>query len=321
MNPKLNRRRFLKSSLLAPTVAGLGFCFEDRALLSAAQPRAVKPPPGSRAPGAPMPQGRIGGLAISRLICGGNLTSGFAHSRDLIYVSSLLKNYFTDEKVFATWRKCEENGINTAVLRVDDNVVRLITEYWYGVGGKLQWIAQCTLPKDDWKASILKAVDTGAHAAFIHGGVADTFVKEGKIDELVRAIELIRKNKLPAGIGAHMIDVPIALTRQRIGVDFWMKTFNEKKYWSAGPTPRHDSVFEETPEKTRDFMRTSKTPWIAYKVLGAGAIKPAEGFRYAFANGADFLCVGMFDFQVDEDARIARDILGADLVRPRSWCA
>jgi hypothetical protein len=68
-------------------------------------------------------------------------------------------------------------------------------------------------------------------------------------------------------------------------------------------------------------MRTSKTPWIAYKVLGAGAIKPAEGFRYAFANGADFLCVGMFDFQVDEDARIARDILGADLVRPRSWCA
>jgi hypothetical protein len=268
-----------------------------------------------------LPRGRIGPLEISRLICGGNLTSGFAHSRDLLYVSSLLKHYFTDEKIYATWRRCEENGINTAVLRVDENVVRLITEYWYGQGGKLQWIAQCTLPKDDWKASILKAVDTGAHAAFIHGGVADACVKEGRIDSLVKAIELIRSQKLPAGIGAHLIEVPITLTRQGITVDFWMKTFNEKKYWSAGPTPRFDSVFEETPENTRDFMRTNRKPWIAYKVLGAGAIKPEEGFRYAFAHGADFLCVGMFDFQVDEDARLVREILQGNLARQRAWCA
>jgi hypothetical protein len=321
MKTNLNRRRFLKSTLLGPTAAGLGFCFEDRALMAAAkETRAALPAPTTPS-ATPMPHGKIGQLTISRLICGGNLTSGFAHSRDLIYVSSLLKNYFTDEKVFATWKKCEENGINTAILRVDDNVARLITEYWHGVGGSMQWIAQCTLPKDDWKSAILKAVDKGAHAAFIHGGVADAYVKEKRFDELAKAIDLIRQNKLPAGIGAHMVEVPMALTKQQIGVDFWMKTFNEKKYWSAGPMPRNDSVFEETPEKTRDFMRTIDKPWIAYKVLGAGAIRPDEGFRYAFANGADFLCVGMFDFQVDEDARIARGILAADLPRQRSWCA
>jgi len=58
-----------------------------------------------------MPMGRIGNLKISRMLCGGNLTSGFAHSRDLIYVSSLLRNYFTDEKIFETWEICEECGI------------------------------------------------------------------------------------------------------------------------------------------------------------------------------------------------------------------
>jgi hypothetical protein len=313
----LNRRGFLKSSLLGPAAATLAFGFEERALMAATPAAPSSPPAPSRASKGTMPSGRIGKLEISRLICGGNLTSGFAHSRDLIYVSSLLKNYFTTDRIFTTWQKCEENGINTAVLRLDDNVVKLIEEYWFAVGGKLQWIAQCTLPKDDWKADIQRAIHTGAHAAFVHGGVADNYVKTGRVDDLAKAIDFIRSQGVPAGIGAHMIEVPIALTKRGISVDFWMKTFNEKKYWSAGPMPRHDSVFEETPEQTSAFMRTNQKPWIAYKVLGAGAIRPRDGFKYALEHGADFLCVGMFDFQVDEDAAIMRQLLATDLKRSR----
>jgi len=55
-------------------------------------------------------------------------------------------------------------------------------------------------------------------------------------------------------------------------------------------------------------------------VLGAGAIHPNEGFRYAFENGADFLCVGMFDFQVAEDVEIARRALDRAQGRARAWC-
>lgn len=38
--------------------------------------------------------------------------------------------------------------------------------------------------------------------------------------------------------------------------------------------------------------------WIAYKVLAAGRVEPETAFHYAPEGGADFLNVGMFDFQV-----------------------
>jgi len=179
MSQAVDRRRFLKGSLAAGAVMAVSL--EEKALLAQQKKPVVK-----QSTVAEFPYGRIGELKISRLICGGNLTSSFAHARDLIYVSDLLKNYFTDEKIFETWRLCEENGVNTAVLRLDNQVIRLINEYWHNRGGNIQWIAQCKMPGRDWKADILRAIDNGCDAAYLHGGVADGLVSAGKIDELAR---------------------------------------------------------------------------------------------------------------------------------------
>jgi len=62
-------------------------------------------------------------------------------------------------------------------------------------------------------------------------------------------------------------------------------------------------------------------PWIAFKVMAAGAIAPESAFRFAFQGGADFICAGMFDFQIATDAGIAKKILAETLDRTRPWLA
>ncbi len=319
MSDKLNRRSFLTKSVAASAGAALAFNYEEKNLLAQkAKPSADKQKIQKARP-TDFPTGRIGKLTISRLICGGNLTSGFAHSRDLIYVSSLLQHYFTDDKIFETWRLCEDRGINAMILRVDQHVIRLVNTYRREHGGKFHWLAQCKLTEDNITVDIDRAIDNGAAAAYIHGGVCDDLVSKNRLDLLAKALEAIKKKGLPAGIGAHSINVPIACEEAGLEPDFYMKTINSKNYWSAGPMPRKDSVWAETPEITIEFMQKVKKPWIGYKVLGAGAIHPYEGFRYAFESGADFICVGMFDFQVSNDVKIARDTLRVKLNRTRPW--
>jgi hypothetical protein len=75
------------------------------------------------------------------------------------------------------------------------------------------------------------------------------------------------------------------------------------------------------PKETIAYMSELKRPWIAYKVLAAGAIRPRAGLQHAFENGADFAAVGMFDFQVAENVSLASEVVVAARNRDREWCA
>lgn len=264
-----------------------------------------------------LPTARIGKLPVSRMIMGGNLIGGWAHARDLIYVSKLVKAYHHRDKIFQTLALAESCGINSLIT--NPALCGVINDYWRN-GGKIQFLSDCG--NKDLMGAIRKSIDRGAAACYIQGALADDLAAQGKFDLMAEALELIRRNGLPAGIGAHKLRTVTASVEQGLKPDFWMKTLHRVSYWSARPGEKEcDNIWCEDPDATTAYMKGLDQPWIAFKVLAAGALSPKEGFRYAFENGADFICVGMYDFQIVEDVNLAAEVLRGPIVRQRMWRA
>jgi len=321
-----NRRDFLKNSALA-------------ALGSAVVPygEAATSPPAT--PDAALPTGKLGNLTVSRLILGCNQVSGYAHCRDLDYVSRLMKEYQTDDRVLKTWQLCEEHGINTILSDPFEKPARIMKRYRQERRGKIQWISEVHPPMPYYdtrlnhlKENLKQVLANEPHAMYIQGGVTDSFVHRGLMDELGEALEAMKQSGLPSGLGAHSIETPKACMTAGIHPDFFMKTFHPDDYWSATPREQriefnvdsdspnnHDNIWDIKPEVTREVMAKFQKPWIAFKVMAAGAVLPEKGFRHAFSGGADFICAGMFDFQIAEDAAIAGKVLAGTLDRTRPW--
>jgi len=289
-----------------------------------------------------LPKGKLGKHEISRLVAGGNLMGGWSHARDLRYASELFTAYNTEKKVFETLMLCEQAGVDS--INIAFRYGGLMAKYKKLTGSKIKVITQVGLRKENGQRimdslydEINKAIDNGSDILQVIGNDGDLLTHINRLDMIEKMLSKIRAQGYTAGLGAHEDESLIVCEKNGIIPDYYMKTMHHDRYWSAHPLEKRypyevilsknsidhnqfrDNMFCLFPEKTVAFVNSTKVPVMGFKVLAAGAIAPEDGFNWAFQNGADFICVGMFDFQVVKDVNICIKTLKNLQGREREW--
>ena len=320
MGTEISRRAFVKETVAASAGTALALGAAGQ------QPSAVAAdPPKPLAQQNTLPKGKIGEMEVSRILLGGNLLTHFTHSRDLRYVYSLAAHYNTDEKVLETLAVAEANGINTVSMHNPPHPISLLKRYRKERGGKIQWIICPTAPVEAGLAKygqeVQELVDAGCEAIYLWGVRADGLLGAKQIDLIGKAVEVAKAHGVPSGVGCHELGVVHACEKNKIPTDFYIKTFHHHNYPSAKLGREGDASWCSNPEETAAFMKTVTKPWIAFKTMAAGAIPPRDALQYVFQNGADFALFGMFDYEIAEDVKIAKEVLAGIKDRARMWRA
>jgi len=238
---------------------------------------------------------KIGKLTVSRFLLGGNPFSGFSHqsperSREMVH-------YYSHENIKKVLFEAEKLGITGTILRTDPHIGRLLMEYW-DEGGKLTWLAQTATEVGDNSTAVQKAINGGAKACHIHGGVMDHLVATGNTDEAKRAVDLMRKNGIAAGIAGHSTKV-FEWAEKNLDVDYYMCCYYNPTI--RDERPEHvqgakEMYREEDRKAMTDLIKTLSKPVVHYKILAAGRNKPEDAFAFAATKmrPQDLVCVGVY---------------------------
>jgi len=242
-----------------------------------------------------IPHITIKNLSVSRLIIGGNPFSGFSHQgvdRDAEMV-----RYFTVDRIKETLREAENLGINTFLGRADRHIIRMLMEY-RDEGGKIQWFAQTCPEMQSIERSIEDAIEGGASAAYVHGGVMDYLLAKGDLESVPPALDKIRSAGLPAGIAGHNPRV-FEWAEKNLDVDFYMCSYYNSAHRDENAEHIHgrpEWFKDEDREIMTGLIRRLSKPVIHYKILAAGRNDPEKAFAFAARHlrPQDAVCVGVY---------------------------
>ena len=202
----------------------------------------------------------------------------------------------------------------------------------------MQFVARLSpkLAADALQDAIQANIDSGAIAHFTDPSETDELVREHGIGPVAKVIEQAARFDLPIGVGTWALPVVVACEADSVPLDFYVKSFHADDYPTSRPTPPavrdayiqftpgyFDNIWCADPARVMEAFQAIAKPWLATKVLAAGAIDARRGLAYALEEGgADFAAVAMFDFQVVEYAETVKRIIPrAERKRTRPWRA
>jgi len=295
------RRTFLQAAamtvgaLATPSAAGRGPGSAET------QPAA----PATPASRVQVPKMRFGGVEIGRLVVGCNPFYGFSHFNDTL--SSVMKEYYTAERVCDVLHQCARFGIN-AYNYVDLGRAGADLDRFQAEGGSMHLIVQGIGDPAPFHAARRPL------AMYHHGGRTDRAYQDGKIDSVREWCKRVRDLGCLVGVGSHKPEVIALVEDQGWDVDFYAgcvynitRTPDEWRKVLNGELPEMpgEIYLQSDPPRMYRVLRQIAKPCFAYKILAAGRVDEGgldQAFRTAFSSikPTDGIFVGMFPRVKDE---------------------
>jgi len=250
-----------------------------------------------------LPTTVIGGLKISRIVCGSNPFFGYSHftrSRDL-----WMRSYFTDDRIKEVLTRACELGINAVISGMQDRLFSILRDLRDN-GYEMHWI--CT-PGGSDSAEVQAGVDwCRDHDVAIcipHQNYTDNNLIPAR-DELLGYDELadsIRSAGMVPGLSTHRPETVVTMDRAGKDVETYVLPFNSLGFLSNVEV-----------EWTRRVIVQSPKPIIVINPLAAARITPEVGLPFVFRGikDADAVAVGFSNvLEVEEDIGIVNSALTA----------
>ena len=260
-----------------------------------------------------LPQIHIGPHSISRLVCGANPFNGGSHLS--VFFNRQLHEYYTQEQILKTLRRCQEVGINC--WQSGWGNFELYRRF-VGEGGKMHFLS---IEAGKGVSTILpKLAKGGCIGVAHHGEVTDSLFKQGKIDEIHDFLKRVHDAGLPAGISTHMPDVVDCVESKGWELDYYMTCVFERhrshealqKLLGHVPIPVGEVYLEDDPPRMHKAIRNTKRPCLAFKIMAAGRLSEHpdwvdSAFRQTLEGikPSDGIIIGIYDRYSDQPAEDA----------------
>jgi len=267
----------------------------------------------SSSPNGPTGSVRIGDVEVGRFIVGHNPLAGNSHiSRE---ADREMREYFTDENVLALYRRAEEQGVRTLMIRGDYVMLRWL-ELYRRAGGTMNVIGQTASEMHDIFSNIRVMAAAGVDAIYHHGTQTDKFWREERIDDTLDYLKCMRDCGVAVGLGTHQAEIIEHAEEHGWDVDFYMASlYNLSRVprESAAVTGRvqydEEIYLDEDRQAMCRVVRSVDKPALVFKILAAGRhcasqedVRAAFDYAYAHIKDTDAVVVGLFPKYSDQVA-------------------
>ena len=250
------------------------------------------------------PTTNIGGIEISRMVCGSNPFFGYSHftrAKDTWF-----KRYFTTERIVEILHKCSEYGINAVVSGPVDRMHEAIVSLEQQTGYHFHWF--CTPGAgDDSLEQLLEGArwtaDHGAEFCLPHQSYTDNRmnVAERRIDGLTEFCEKVREWGMIPGLSTHRHETVRVADEGGYDIETYIQIYNPIGFLCQVET-----------DWVQRVINHAKKPVLCIKPLASGRVIPATGLRFVYETikPVDTVAVGFLSpEEVEEDVTIALNVL------------